>query len=218
MTTLHRAPRAPLAMRKRILFGHLWKYRASTLAQIAAAYFSEHAQPFKSASRLLKQLTEEGLLATQTLFLRETPSIAKPTFSWRPGDQPPRSTQLAYQLEKRFSGESIPATVYYATRHAANRMGGRGGSLKRTHQLTHDLICTDVYLQLETHAPQQAADWINEDLYARFMAPGEKLGDALLVNDDGAYRMVEILGRYNAVQIDRLYQSCRARMLPFDLW
>lgn len=204
--------------REMVLRGHLLKYRASTAAQIGAAYYHDTKQPQRNARRLLDRLANEGLLQKQPLVARVLPDLLEPTWSWRPGGSLPCANRLCYQLEKRFSGESIPTTVYYATRSAATRFGGRGGRLKRTHQISHDLLCTSVYLHLEANAFQLAADWLNEDLYAGHAGAGQKLGDALLMRKGQPYRMIEVLGRYTARHLTQLFDYCVRKQLSFDLW
>lgn len=201
-----------------ILRGHLWKYRVSTLEQLGRAYFGHTKRPTERARTIVRSLVRDGLLAHTRLFVRPVVLLQRPTFVWAPGVDAPNANSLAYELEKRCATPAIQQTLYFATSAAARRLGGRGGRLKRTHQLSHDLACTNVYLHFELTQPQLAASWLNEDLYAHRLKPGQKLGDALLVGPSGPYRLVEVLGRYTAKHIQSLHDFAVKEQLPYELW
>ncbi|MCA9124047.1 MAG: hypothetical protein H6822_19210 [Planctomycetaceae bacterium] len=201
-----------------VLHGHLWKYRVSTLALLAEAYFSEGKRPRELARKVVSPLIAQGLLAELRLVIRPVPQLSKPTFVWSSGRAAPNANALSYLLEKRFGKPSVQTTVFFATRAAVRRFGGRGGQIKRSHQVSHDLACTAVYLRLEQTRPEVARDWKNEDFYAGTLKRGEKLGDALLIGPDGPYRLIEVLGRYTAKHIQALHDFSAAKELPYELW
>lgn len=209
---------AAVTLRDSVLRDHLFKYRVSTMSLIARGYFPHRKRPLEAARRHLQSLISCGLLTKRTIAVRDLPRLEQPTHRWRPGQPIPSVNRLCYRLEKRFAGETRPLVVFHATRQAAIRFGGRGGRLRRTHQGTHDLLCSSVFLTIRQQHPQEASDWVNEDLYGHLQNRGDKLGDAMLIRDGRPYRLIEVLGRYTAEHISDLFRDCARRELPLDLW
>ena len=201
--------------RYRILHGHTHQYRVSTAALLGQTEFAGAKNPTEHARRFLERERADGYLDKIQTLVCQVPAPSKPLFHWKPGEPGPNVAAICYQLEKRWKRGLQRTTLYFATRKAKHAFGGYGSPLGRIHQVGHELLLTAIFLKLQRNAPEIAESWVGEDCYKHELRPGEKPGDARLMNDDGMYRIVEVLGNYSPQHVEALLSFFQSESIEY---
>ena len=173
-----------------------------------------------NSRRRLKRLAGRNLLQRTFVMARPAPLFESPLITWRPGDAAPDFGKIAYRCQSRWhSRPPRQCGVWLATKSASHTFGGMArGQLKRPMQATHDLGVAAVWLRLQQIAPQWAAAWRGEDLFADTRR-GQKLPDAFIVDAaEQVIWVIEFAGSYDPEHICEFHQDCVSRNLPYQLW
>jgi hypothetical protein len=202
----------------------LGKIRLITFAQIARAWWPDTDSGKTNAKRRVQDLVEAKLLIRERAFARPMLELTAPVFVWKPGQEDPDPEKLSYQVQSRWeaqAGASEPraATVYFASRRAANVLGGAAlARIKNHSQVTHDLHVTELYLKLLRETPPLAQAWVGEEILAPSRV-NQKLPDAILVASSGEPKLVmEFGGAYPPDRVQAFHDDCKTRGLPYEFW
>ena len=203
-----------------ILDALAFRVHVLTLGQIAQAWFPGHVRPEGAAKRLMERLASKGLVCAKREYSYSLLSLNRPVFSWLPGDPEPEAGMIAYQLQSRWPDESpMIVDAFSSTPRLATRIGGFDGRLRHRDQITHDLHLSEVFLHYLRNFPSEACRWSGEELRKRGQRYGEKLPDALIIDDAGRpLRAIEFGGRYPKNRVREFFEHCARRNLAFDLW
>ena len=173
-----------------------------------------------NARRRMQRLAVSELAQRVLVMARPLPPLAAPLASWRPGEAPPQYGHVAYLCQERFRLRPVrQCSAWIATDRTAHLFGGvRRGELKHPLQATHDLGLAAIWLRLREVAPEWAAAWRSEDLFAHTRV-GEKLPDAFIVDaNDHVACVIEFGGTYDSQRIEEFHRDCAMRSLPYQLW
>lgn len=166
------------------------------------------------ARRLLRVLTEEGLLEADSVHAVPPGGLSDALIVWHPGEPAPRFGSLSHAARRRAGRETHRLTVYRATSCAARLFGGSPPEHCRF-KATHDLLLTEVYLR---HRQRSSAPWLRGDLYCSRMP---RVPDAFLLRDrtirDIDYA-IEVLGCYSSRRIRGFHEFCESQDLKYQLW
>lgn len=191
-----------------------------SLPQIAGIWWGNNKHPLAGARRFMDRLVESGLVARKILYAYPMIELSAPVVRWRPGDFEPDFGAVAYQLQSRWPDlpeQSIE--VYTSTPRLANRMGGFNGRIQHRDQVTHDLHMSQLYLHYATSNLLAGRQWMGEELRKRGQEYGEKLPDAVLVDETGAQNCaVEFGGRYPKKRVRDFHDHCVTQRLAYELW
>ena len=195
------------------------RVRMLALSDLAGAWWNPGISGRKNAAKRLSRLTRAGLLRRVDVLAQPMLSLGSPEYAWFPGDKPTAFGPLSWRLQSRWSGHPRRTAVYIATARAIDLYGGgTPGTIKNLCQVTHDLHLGAVFLTYRRRWPEQAANWLGEDLITdrRYH---QKIPDALLINDrDEPYRAVEFGGSYSARRLQAFHDHCRDCGLPYEIW
>lgn len=202
---------------REILIALTHRVRVLSLHQVARTWWTDTPSGITNARKALLTLRRAGYIEQTTLTAHPELPLAGPVFIWQQGDPPPDTESIAYSLQKRWTLPVKTITVFTATKLAANTLGGFGGRVKRSYQVTHDLHVALIYLLFLRGNRAAAADWISEELLER--VPNQKLPDAVLRDETGrTYRVIEFGGAYDAKRVEKLHLYCARNELPYELW
>ncbi len=113
-----------------------------------------------------------------------------------------------------------PTRVVLAAKTANDIFGGPTSRPRfSSHHATHDLHLAEVFLLFRRLRPDDAADWLGEDIREK---SGFRLKDpdALIEHGDGRRPLVvEFGGRsYDAMHLRTFHEDCEARKRDYELW
>lgn len=228
----NRPPRLRLGAREQELL-HLLTEKAPVLSlrQIADNFFAgDKGNAVRSLSRMLTR----QLLSSQPLSARTPPAITAPLVVWTPGQNPPSTTRLSYQLGRRWARQGVRTHQCYliGPRYGALTGISNPSRLRRPLHASHELALADVYLHFRTDRHTDAKYWLAEHAYRQphsqerlismegspFALVGQK-PDALLVDENGVVvKAIELGGVYNAKRLERFHRWCQRRRLPYEIW
>ncbi len=199
------------------------KIRLLSAEQAAAAWWPGVRRGASQVRARLDALATAGMLSRHEVFAHQLLALEQLVLAWRPGQPQPTENELgaaAYRLKTRWPDESPARTVVYtATRKLANRIGGFNGHMPHRDQVSHDLHVTQLYLQLLRREPETARRWRGEELGKTDQGYGEKLPDAVLMDEAGRpYLAIEFGGRYSKGRVRDFCRHCAQRGIGFDLW
>jgi hypothetical protein len=199
------------------------KIRLLCVEQAAATWWPGVRSGVSQARARLDGLVAAGTLARHEVFCHPLLPLEAPVLVWRPGEPQPTEDvfgAVAYRLKTRWPDEPPARTVVYtATPKLANRLGGFNGRMRHRDQVTHDLHVTQLYLEFLRRDPEAARRWRGEELGKSEQGYGEKLPDAVLVDDAGRPCLaIEFGGRYSKGRVRDFYLHCAGRGIGFDLW
>ena len=189
-----------------------------SLRQIASAWWPASNRQLANTRRRLVLLNAGGLIRKYTLPAHPLLQMDGPVFSWTPGKPPPQYEAIAWQLQRRWTEPSQPATVLTASKLAAHLFGSFAGKRPDPQHATHDLHLGQVYLWYRRSQPNAARLWLGE---AAFPKAGFRIKDpdAFLIGPTGEpIRVIEFGGRYDARRVSDFHQHCLERQLPYELW
>lgn len=173
-----------------------------------------------NARRRLSHLQRVGLIRKVSIRARTLPPIQKPLMTWRPGQPTPHCGKAAYLCRSRWRLRHVrSSTAYIATEKSAHLFGGRRrGEIAKELQVTHDLGVTQIWLVLDTTAPDWADAWRGEDVMAATRYR-QKLPDGFIVNADGTpICAMEFGGSYDERRVSEFHEDCADRGLSYQLW
>ena len=202
-----------------ILDAVLFRVRMLSLEQIARTWWGTAVDAVRLARRRLEVLEHAGLIARHRVLARPLLDLERPEFAWEPGSEPPDVGAVSGRLRRRWSAPPKPTAVYLPTRSTIRELGGGGGRLPSPGQETHDLHTAEVFLRLLARDPERARSWKGEDSYKAAAAHGEKVPDALIVDELGEPELaVEFAGSYGSARLAEFHHHCEARELAYELW
>ncbi len=195
------------------------KVRLLALSQIATTWWGTLSLPERASAKRLAELQKADLVVGERLAIHPLLLLERPLAIWQPDLPAPNFSKLEYACQSRWKEAPEPTWLYYASKKAAKRYGGRGGKLKKRFQRTHDVHLSEVYLHLLRERPEDAAQWISEDDPRVSRGKGEKTPDAFLIASDGRpVRVVDFAGAYSAKRLLAFHEDCASRRLPYELW
>jgi hypothetical protein len=196
------------------------KVRLITIPQLAASFWTNTNAGQAQVRRRLCRLASAGLVVKRRVLARPLPQLTRSIVTWQPGEPAPAFGPIAWKLQNRWKCGPRITTIIMASRRTANLFGGRArGRLKHSFQVTHDLGVTAMYLHLLQSQPDQAAQWIGEDLLSPFRRR-TMLPDAVLA-DHPAERprlALEFGGAYDKRRLVRFHRHCQRQALPYEVW
>ncbi|MDZ4780709.1 MAG: hypothetical protein SGJ19_10685 [Planctomycetia bacterium] len=132
--------------------------------------------------------------------------------------------RIAYQLERRFSGNSKPTRIFWPSTEFARRFGTWTGSdcYPCPHKVSHDLIVTSVWLGLLKAAPEVACNaWTSERLLMASAATSARRGpmpDAAICDEGKVHIAIEIGGNYPASWLRHHIERFEQAGWDWEIW
>lgn len=204
---------------REVLEAVAFKVRMLSLDQVARAWWGRGENARRLARRRLRRLVDAGLLERHEVLARPLLELTGPLISWAPGDPDPDVGAVSYRLQSRWSKPPRRTTVFVASGRAVRELGGRGGKLPTLGQETHDLHTSELFLRRRELSPEEAHRWVGEEALKPHRERGEKLPDAVLVDEHGEIELaIEFAGSYSANRVAEFHNDCLERELPYELW
>lgn len=181
-------------------------------------WWSHSVTPKSLANRRLRELKRAGLVSLSRILAMKPPRIEERLARWQPGAPLPDFGAISWESKKRWSRRAEVMTLVTATKAAANRFGGSGGSRPRDVEVSHDLGVAETYLFFREHDPR-AMSWVSEASLKRRGAGKNKepLPDAL-VSDGSLSIVIEFVGRYSTKRLKEHHDRMVVRELAYELW
>ncbi len=187
---------------------------------------SEHLQQALGQSprgweRRCTRLVQHNWIRTRTMILPVI-TVEEPLAICWPRDATPDCHALSWHVTQRWTtARARSVQLVWATPHAEAIVGGKSGIARQPLQVVHDLGTAAVFFQRRRRMADAAEQWLCEDIF-RVLHPQQaksKVPDAVIVNEDGDVQTaVEFAGGYSATRLRRLFQFCRQRNWPIELW
>lgn len=188
-----------------------------SLNQVARTWWAETIHSETNASRRLRVLVGRGLVSRLRMNLRPELELHEPVARWQVGDKPPAFGEVAYRLQQRWVDALQPTTVYVATPRARREFGGPKRRF-RSHQASHDLHVSSVYLLACLERPELAEHWVGEDAFAPLVRH-TKVPDAVIRDGNGRTNLVIEFGAgYDKKRVTLFHQDCSERKLAYEIW
>lgn len=196
-----------------------FKVRMLSLDQVARAWWGSATDARRLARRRLAKLEDVGLVERREVLSRPLLELREPVSTWQPGDAEPDHGAISWKLRMRWTEAPRVTMVVIASRRALNELGGRGGRLPNLGQETHDLHTSELYLRLLEADRERAARWVGEEHLKPQRQRGEKVPDALIVDQLGEPELaVEFAGCYPRRRVEAFHLDCVERGLAYELW
>lgn len=193
------------------------RVRYLTADQLVRAWWKPGRSGTVGMRRTVRSLIARGLLEAQRLPIEPLLNLEHPILAWRPGDPDPEPGPLSRLLQNRWTEHACTTSIYFASWTAARLLGGYGGGIKNSLQVTHDLHLSQLFLKLRADDPGAAERWETEDL--REFTPREKVPDVYLRNSEGEVeKVIEFGGKYDADRVLKFHAYCENRGYPYELW
>jgi hypothetical protein len=196
-----------------------FKVRILNENQIAMHWWGDLSHPLRKAKSKLAFMEKARILYSHQFLSHPMLPLEAPVWTWNVNDPDPDFRKVSSQLKKRWTKDPVPMKVYIPTRKAINQFGGPGESkLPILGQQTHDLHLSQVYLWYLQTRPEQAKQWMGEEVFREDRA-GEKLPDAMIQDEHGKPQLVvEFGGTYDPMRVEAFHTDCKKRNLPYELW
>lgn len=194
-----------------------WRLRVATSEQLQQAL----DQSLRGWERRCERLVRQQLIQTRAVVLSVI-TVEEPLAICWPRDAVPDCDALSWHVTQRWTN-TRPRSVrlVWATRHAEAIVGGKSGIARQPLQVVHDLGTAAVFFQRRRRMADTDQRWLCEDLF-RVLYPKlakSKVPDAVILDeDDHVQSVVEFAGGYSATRLRRLFQFCRQRNWPIELW
>lgn len=164
------------------------------------------------------RLSHRELVEVYALNLRWATETGKPVLSIGVGEDAEVDCEsVSRQLRARWSRRRRQALVIVASRKAANLFGSTAHGVPKMGHRDHDALLGQVYVHYVHNLPREARSWVGEHALpkAGFQI---KDPDALLVDNNEPYRIVESGGSYSRGQVESLVNFARDRELELEVW
>ena len=178
-----------------------------TGAQIA--YFFRHCRdPRRSAAAWLTRRVKDGLLKTVVVDTYRVPQLSRPLHIHRPGWPKPDFHKLAYELELRWSVNSIPTRVYFPSRVFGRVHGTWTGCnlVPEPNKAAHNLLVSSVWLIYLKQNPDLALYHWTADRRLQFEHRRGRHSGPIpdgLIRTERRTTAIEVGGRYPEATIRR---------------
>jgi hypothetical protein len=184
------------------------KVRVFTLEQIARTWFPDAKAPLSAARKCVAKMAATGSASVTTEHLHPEVDVSRPLFEWRPGsDEPPDLGRVAWKAKSRFRSAPLRTLVVRSVDAKAGR----------STELWHDLMLSQVFLNLRQADPSIVRRWTHEDHLSpeSRVAFGNRVPDALL-REETSNMLIECIGSYDKRRLDDTFTSWRS--FPFRLY
>lgn len=194
-----------------------WRLRVATSEQMQQAL----GQGPRGWERRRERLVQQQWIRTRAIVLPVI-AVEEPLAICWPRDAVPDCDALSWHVTQRWTtAQARSVQLIWATQHAEAIVGGKSGIARQPLQVVHDLGTAAVFFQRRRRIPDAAERWLCEDLF-RVLYPKlakSKVPDAVILDEDGHVQSaVEFAGGYSATRLRRLFQFCRQRNWPIELW
>lgn len=198
------------------------RVRVLTLAQISNAFFGEDDC---YARRRIDRLAKHGLIVPRFLVSRVSPQLEAPLVRWLPSQVAPDFESLSSRLVSRWGRLNSKSVLCYVLGvQAAKLIGGsRRNGIKHSHQASHDIALSEVFVHYVRELPDLAERWIGEDslelLKINRAASGNAIPDAMILDQNNLPQYaVELGGIYTPSRLANLHESFSKRSIGYELW
>lgn len=182
--------------------------RVLTTSQIARTWFLGKPSPLGSARRLVKRLVRAGEVCQSVEMLPPEIDVRTPLLEWNPGsDNLPDLGRLSWQARSRF--QATPNRTQLV-RHATTR------PLRKT-ELMHDVLVSQVFLNLIQRDPSNFLAWTPEDDVPpdACFRYGNRLPDGVLTGPGGEV-LIECIAAYDKRRLAATFEAWKH--LPFRFY
>lgn len=194
------------------------KVRLLSISQVASAWWDGTAHAKRNAAQCLSRLERDGLVTLKACLAHPEFPVVSPLATWTVGAEAPNLAALAFKLKTRWRGASERTVVVVATELAGTWLGGHGGRLPRTSEVSHDILLAAVFLHFRKNDPTRASHWVSEaTLHAEGEGRGDRLPDAM-VRGRREKTVIECGGAYPRTKLEEFHCYCERRGLGYEVW
>jgi len=191
------------------------KVRVLTRQQLIHGWQNVTPEQFE---KTVESLRSSGLILVNGYTFPKIPFAGIPVHCWTPGDPHPEVEAIAQTVGQRWKLAPVTQDVFAATKQANRLFGANGVGFPTVHQLNHQLLLSEVYVNYRAMIPAIANSWIGREEVSIIDLLGKK-PNAFLMDETGRLiRAVQSAGRFNCKQIESFHACCKASQLAYELW
>lgn len=186
-----------------------------TVEQLGRCWFRRQEDSVGRAQVLATHLENLHLIERRTFEAHPLIRLARPLFTWNPGEPQPTREQfesLAETSRKRWKKMHVAIEVLIASKTAVRLFGAFSDARHARHnEITHDLHLTEVFIRSRKGNRPPEWEWWGESAFPKlgFEIKGMKDPDAFFMDGEGQCQcVIEFAGVYSAEHLAKFHAHC----------